>query len=600
VSSIIERIEIESDDEGPQSERNHPIDASNRGTGIVRIVCWMVALALGALQTWAQRFPIGEDGLSYLDIADAYIRHDWHNAFNAYWSPVYSWILAVGLAVARPAPFLESTVIHIINFLIYVCALAAFEFFLRQLLTLHRRRAAAAADAGDMRLPANALIILAYGLFIWVSFEWITVPLESPDMTLTVFVYLATGLLLRMRLQPPSIVSFAALGVFLGFGYLTKSAMFPLSLVFLAVPPIVLRRQVPWRGIATAAVAFAVVAGPYIAIISSLKGRVTFGDTGKLAYVWFANGAMDRELHWWREFPDDRRPVHPTRKVFERPAIYEFGSSPVPGTYPVWYDPSYWHEGETPHLDLRGQLRVLRWSAQEWWRLFVDEGILVVFGGFILLAVAFRSWTLLGREVEGYAELFIPAVAASAMYSLVLLSPRYVAVFLLLSTIGLFAIVRLPRSRATRRLAWAVPTGVLVMIGLRLIPFTAAQIDEWRGQRNPGAHRSWEIAQGLRQLGAAAGDKVARIGYGPPAYWARLAQVRIVAEMFSEEAEFSTVPNMEAALQPDGTFKPEVIQAFADTGAKFVIAWKPPADVARHGWHELGEKTQWFAYPLSR
>ena len=74
--------------------------------------------------------------------------------------------------------------------------------------------------------------------------------------------------------------------------------------------------------------------------------------------------------------------MHPTRKVFDRPAIYEFGSDPVGGTYPIWYDPSYWHEGETPHFDLRGQLRVLHWSAQEWWRLLVDDGILVIFGAF--------------------------------------------------------------------------------------------------------------------------------------------------------------------------------------------------------------------------
>ena len=33
-----------------------------------------------------------------------------------------------------------------------------------------------------MRLPADALSSLAYGLFIWVSVEWITVSLETPDI----------------------------------------------------------------------------------------------------------------------------------------------------------------------------------------------------------------------------------------------------------------------------------------------------------------------------------------------------------------------------------------------------------------------------------
>ena len=31
------------------------------------------------------------DGVSYLDIGDAYFRGDWKAAVNAYWSPVYSW-----------------------------------------------------------------------------------------------------------------------------------------------------------------------------------------------------------------------------------------------------------------------------------------------------------------------------------------------------------------------------------------------------------------------------------------------------------------------------------------------------------------------------
>jgi hypothetical protein len=589
---------MEPDDEPGMGRAPSP-DRSNRGSWTVRIVCWFFALTIGALQTWALRFSIGEDGLSYLEIAEAYLRRDWQNAFSAYWSPAYSWIVAVGLGLARPTPFLESTVVHVTNFLIYVCALAAFEFFLRQVLALRGRRRHAAAEMSDMRLPADALVILAYALFTWVSIEWITVALETPDLTLTVFVYLATGLLLRMRIHPPSLASFAALGIVLGAAFLTKSAMFPLSFVFLALAsPLVPRRPVPWRGVAVAAIALACVAAPHIATISVLKGRLTFGDTGKLAYVWFANGTLDHELHWSQEFPDDRRPVHPTRKILDRPAVYEFGSDPVAGTYPIWYDPSYWHEGETPHFDLRGQLRVLHWSAQEWWGLLVDEWIVVIFAAFILLAAGFTGWRLLGRDAVNHVELFLPALAACAMYSLVLLSPRYVAVFLLLLLVGLFAIVRLPRSAAMKQLAWAVAIGILVVIGLRLAPATTALIAEWRGQRYPGAHRAWEVSQGLRQLGAVAGDKVARIGYGPPAYWGHLAQVRIVAEMFSEEPDFSSVPDLDHALEADGALKREVIEAFASTGARFLIAWKPPAEVARHGWHELGERTQWFAYPL--
>ncbi len=52
-------------------------------------------LALGFIQTWAGRFYIDPDGVNYLDVAQAYARRDWSLAINGYWSPLYSWFLAI-------------------------------------------------------------------------------------------------------------------------------------------------------------------------------------------------------------------------------------------------------------------------------------------------------------------------------------------------------------------------------------------------------------------------------------------------------------------------------------------------------------------------
>jgi hypothetical protein len=38
---------------------------------------------------------MNRDGVSYLDLADAYARGDSANAVNASWGPAYSWVLAV-------------------------------------------------------------------------------------------------------------------------------------------------------------------------------------------------------------------------------------------------------------------------------------------------------------------------------------------------------------------------------------------------------------------------------------------------------------------------------------------------------------------------
>ena len=66
-------------------------------------------LVLGFLQAWAGRFYIEHDGVNYLDVANAYARRDWRHAINGYWSPLYSWLLAIVEIVFRPSPYRQST-----------------------------------------------------------------------------------------------------------------------------------------------------------------------------------------------------------------------------------------------------------------------------------------------------------------------------------------------------------------------------------------------------------------------------------------------------------------------------------------------------------
>src|SRR5467141_871457 len=89
---------------------------SPRSLRVLRGVCWTIALAAGFLQTWAARFSMTPDGTCYLDIASAYLRGDWHNAINSYWSPLFSWLLALAIWIFHPAPYWESTLLHLVNF----------------------------------------------------------------------------------------------------------------------------------------------------------------------------------------------------------------------------------------------------------------------------------------------------------------------------------------------------------------------------------------------------------------------------------------------------------------------------------------------------
>jgi len=565
----------------------------------LRAVFWAAAVTLGFLQTWKDRINLGEDGVSYLDLADLWRRGEWHAALNAYWSPMYSWVLAGVFQLVQPSLFSESLVVHLVNFALFVVSLAAFEYFLNQLLE-SRERAYADPELVPT-LTDGALRTLGYVLFVWSSLVWLKLPIETPDILLTVWVYLAAGLLLRIRRADAGWTAFALLGVCLGLGYLTKSVMFPVSFVFLGVAWFADRRRpgAPGR-FAVAVVAFAVVAAPWVVAISTARKRVTFGDTGRIAYVAFANGYTERDVHWGREFPDENRPVHPTRRLMKEPPIYGW-ESPLRGTYGPWFDPSYWHEGEPVRFELRGQLHVIQEAASGFWHMLLrDESFLPM----ALFIAVFASWR--GRETVRDAlsqwVIIVPSLAAMALYTLVLFSPRYVAVFAVLLYLGVFAGLRRP-ARTTSSIGWAIPLAVMLAIFAKLGPDTISQA---RGALRtvgratpPASHHQWQVAQGARAIGLRPGDPVAIMGYGADAYWARLAGLHVVGEVFSEEREFESIVGHDTMVKPDGSLTDEALAALKATGAKGVVARKVPDEVARNGWTEAG-KTGWYFLPLYR
>ncbi|MBA3714787.1 MAG: hypothetical protein H0W76_20390, partial [Pyrinomonadaceae bacterium] len=69
----------------------------------LHIVFWSIAIVLGALHAWHGRYEISPDGISYLDMGDAYWRGDFQMAINGYWSPLYSWLLGLALLVIKPS-----------------------------------------------------------------------------------------------------------------------------------------------------------------------------------------------------------------------------------------------------------------------------------------------------------------------------------------------------------------------------------------------------------------------------------------------------------------------------------------------------------------
>ncbi len=540
-------------------------------------------IGLGAVQAWICRYCMISDGVSYLDIGDAYMRRDWAMAINAYWSPLYSWCLGLALYLLKPSIWWEFPTVHIVNFIIYVGALFCFRFFLHSVLRSLREESTAAAD-DSVPLPEDALLALGYSLFLWCSLVLIDVGRVTPDLLVAGIVFLIGGYLVELRVHP-SYGKFALFGTLNGAAYLGKSIMFPVGFGFLAILLFSGKRsKARILGVLLSAVVFLAVSAPFIVALSKAKGRFTFGDTGKLAYAAMVSPGTP-QIHWQGEPAGGGTPRHATRQILDDPPVFEFGE-PVGGTYAPWGDPSYWNEGVKPSFHLKAQLRVLLQSA------FVYEKLLLGQLGLLagVLIFAFIGGKPTRKAIVSNWPLLAAAVLSLAAYSLVLVITRYVGASLVLLWVAIFAGLRLPKDDKLERIAKYVAAAVAISIALSV---AAHLVDQGYTNMTVGAEPSPKdqliAALGLERMGLRAGDKVAVVGYGNLNHWARLGRFRIVAE-----AAASGLPAREFwASSPER--RALAYERLSSTGARAVIAWNPPASAKEPRWKKISD-TNYYAY----
>jgi len=573
-------------------------DCSRLETRRTRVVCLVVAVAMGALQAWSARHSMNADGISYLDMGDAYSRGDWANAINGMWSPFYAWLLGLAEIAIRHSARWEFGAAHLVNFAVYLWAIGAFNFFLKELIDFNKTRSAADSEA-EIGLSEVAWTILGYTLFIWSSLYWVGLQNLTPDLLVEAIVFIAAGMCLRIHRRDAGWLSFLGFGLLLGVGYLSKTAMLPLGLVFLVTGAVSreagggvmsrFKRSAP--GLVCALVGFLLLAAPYVAALSKSKGRLTPGDSGKINYAWYVGLVTYR--HWQGETPGAGTPVHPTRRLSDVPAIYEF-AEPVGGTYPFWYDPSYWYEGVKVRLDLRRQVEVFAYNWKNYLSTLFDLRGSLIIGLLILLYVGDRGWSV-ARELMRQWRLIVPALGALALYSAVHVEERYIAPFLVLLFCSAFSVVRLLDSMESRRLITGVILVVVAMLALAVAPATFQQARTAMGDlikgREAQGFLDWRIAEGLRHMGVNPGDKVGSLEYSNQfnARWARLARVRIAAEIYGGgEDEF---------WRSDPQIRSRAISTFAAAGVKLIVARKFAGGADSAGWEPI-EDTGCYVYFL--
>ena len=553
----------------------------------LRVLILSILIVLGAVQAWMGRSLMHNDGVQYLDLGDAYMRHDWHDAANSYWSPLYAWVQGAALATIRPSSETEFQVVHAVNFVIFLAVLAAFEFFLSTLIRFFENSGLRSAER--RRIEVRSIALIGYAAFSLCTLNFNNLGLVTPDLLASVFVYIAAACLVRIvenrgrenrgRENRGGWLTYFALGVALGLGYLTKAPFFYYSILTLGLALWFTRKR--WNGIfrvAAAALTFLIVAAPHIAFMSFAQGRFTTGDSGPLNVLWAVNGLHN--THSRGNPLGTGAAIHPTRQVSEDPPVYEFGDQ-FQATFPPWFNPVYWHEGIQTRMRAGDFAKAIVVNGKLYAYWFHNRQMPLI-AGFSILLLCLRNPRLLLAELKRGWPLLTFALFPFAMYIAVTAGARYLAPFFVLLWIGLFAALVRASEDLPPRVISAVAVGVGVLMCVETVLSLRAEVP-----RSPDR----EIARQLAALGLRPGDKVAITG-GDLYSWARLARARVVSEVFFSGGACDTDDPAGRQRQWNSA-----LHVLPGTGAKFLVSPCVPNVQDRDGWKPLGE-THYFAFQL--
>ncbi|HEX8816535.1 MAG TPA: hypothetical protein VF753_13645 [Terriglobales bacterium] len=559
----------------------------------LQTVLALLVLGAGVAEGWAFRNFVTLDGISYLDVADAYFSGNFKDAINGHWSPMYSWLLGGFLRVLHTTPRTEFLAIHLFNFVVFGVALVSFGHFLSSFLTyLHQN----AEDSKTQSLSPSTLIVLSYIAFAWVGIALMGVRNTTPDLLVLTATLWATDLVVLIRLKGASWPRFTALGAVLAFGYLSKAIMFPLGFVFILASIFAARNFRQGVKLAmVAATVFVILSSPFILALSKKVGHLTFGESGRLNYGWYVNNMNPAFVHWHGQLPPEMgTPLHATRQVLPDIPVFEF-ATPIYGTYPVWYDPAYWYAGMRTHFSLREQLRAIVFNSRKLVDVLFDLDGVWIFSLTVLICTA-GVINYLG-EIWSNAFLLLPPGVALALYLDVLVVERYIAPFVLVILIVMLGCVRLPANGyLSKRIATAVLVATLfatAFFGVKFLFWSKGVLAE----NEAVPDEMWKVAAGASELGIRPGDKIAEL---MPAMgredqlpaktqnpvWARLLGVRITAEL--------AAPHSNVFWSSDEMTRQRILQALASTGAKAVIDYDIPPAVHPEGWTRIDDTRFFF------
>ena len=616
----------------PGDPQEGHFDASSVSTLLRRF--FPLYCALAALVTFGYArydgYQIDGDAVAYMDIGDLIRAHHWAGTVNGYWHPMYPAFLALGHMLFRATVATELRAYYFVNFGIFLLGMAAVVCFTDSLARLREtlservdsRILKSRYGAPNYLLDRTTLRYLGLALLVIASQRELSLGKIRPDALLQAFLLLAIAALLS-HLASDRLRYAALMGAALGCAYLTKSFAFVFA--FLCILALAVFRRLWLRhrvaqilpAALVALLCFAAVAGPYVAALSIQRGRFDFGDSGALNYAWYVGGTEKMHLQPYQTAQFGSAEVHlkhPEKELMHTPLVLSYAEMPY-GTYPDWFDTTYWNEQIKPHFSLRDDIpRAARNSVLVGRYLFNHPEALLLLA--LLLVLGARP-ELHWRPGKHGANAFwlVPlllGVAIWGIYAIVNTEERYVTVAYLCIILMLFATLRLqqPQDEAESPVHIAAnlrftASALVLLLALLAAGESLRIVLEDRRQLPSGYPGGWysptmvHVAEGLQALGVHPGDSIACIGHTAclnDHYWARLAGARILTEVYDPE---TPVPQFLAAL-PN---REQAIAVVRGQGAKVLVgdfgnARVSDSDSAFRGWQQLGDTT-FYAFPLN-
>ncbi len=540
----------------------------------IRMIAYLLILLMGIAQAWATRHIIFSDGISYIEIAAAYLNGDWVNAINPYWSPLYSWFIAAMLWVLRPGTYWQASMLHIVNFIAYAGGVVALDLLLREVLLTMRDESA----GSERTLSPFTLYVAAYTAFPVAALG--IIGYNSPDTISIALMLLLSALILRVKRTGGSPITFLLIGAVCGVFYLARTGFAPSIPICIAAVLILLkqqRRPLIGPGLIMAAAVVAVSA-PFITAISLKENKFTIGESGRLTYGWEASGAV-RFTHWQGEPYDIGLPIHPTKRVSTHPDAYVF-NGPVGGSYPPWYDPTYWYSGIKPKLKPALQVRVFLIGLVLVLRLLASSPITVP----CLILIVHMGVLAWFRRLWSFWPILIPTLAGLLLYCLVYVEKRYIASNLIVIWLAVLGSIQV-REDKWRYWGNTLTQGLCLVffayfLYARVLPAAASSLWDLVHLKEREKNINFILAERFRQLGLHAREKVAFVGMGTNADWARLDNVRIVGEIpivwqrhqkLLDNYLVENSDQIKAFWDADAGKRKQVLDAFRNAGAVMVV-----------------------------